>query len=139
MKKTSSIICVPVLIIIIISGAWLAIDRFFPKAEALEVPHYDGVIAVSLSDNKGNAADIDKTVFEGILHCISGATPTRQMSVNDYPGAEAYYVIRVETDERQYCYFVYEDSSRIYIESPYEGIYKAGAELLDAISECYKD
>jgi hypothetical protein len=61
------------------------------------------------------------------------------MSVYDYPTAKTYYTIEVDMVARQYRYFLYAENSQVYVELPYEGIYKANQQFLDFVAEYFKD
>ena len=76
--------------------------------------------------------------FGEILKYITNAQPTRTMSVNDKPTAKAYYTIEVDTAARQYRYFLYAENSQVYIEIPYEGIYKTNQQVLDFVAEYFE-
>ena len=57
------------------------------------------------------------------------------MSVNDAPYTKVYYIIQIDTSDRQYRYYVYRESSQVYIEMPYTGIYKTSDQFLDVVAD----
>ena len=49
------------------------------------------------------------------------------------------YGVDIQTEERQYRYFVYEAGEQVYIESPYEGIYKAEHTLFSIVLKYFEE
>ena len=90
-------------------------------------------------DSSDPAAVIELADFGYILHSIRNAQPTRNWSMNDYPTAEHYYTIEINTSARLERYFVYTENSQVYLESPYEGVYKADQQLSDFLEAAFKD
>ena len=57
---------------------------------------------------------------------------------NSLSGAvKPYYLIRVNTSEPNYFYYVYESGGQAYIEIPYQGIYEADHNAIVFLSECF--
>ncbi len=139
MKKTWIIVIIALLSISIIGGGYAVLDNIFPKAATINCPTEDSITSISLIQNNNVSVTIDATDFEEFLQNIRNAQPTRQMSVNDYPRVKTYYTIVVDTSVREYKYFIYTENSQVYIELPYEGIYKANQQVLDFIVKYFKD
>ena len=138
MKKTWVIIIIALLGIAVIGG-YAILNNIFPKADPIKFPDTESIIAITLLQNDGSFVAVETADFGEILKNITNAQPTRTMSVNDYPTAKTYYTIEVDTAARQYRYFLYAENSQVYIELPYEGIYKSNQQFLDFVAEYFKD
>ena len=138
MKKTLVIIIIALLGIAVIGG-YAILNNIFPKADPIKFPDTESITAITLIQNDGSSVAIETADFGEILKNITNAQPTRTMSVNDYPTAKTYYTIEVDTAARQYRYFLYAENSQVYIELPYEGIYKSNQQFLDFIADYFKD
>ena len=138
MKKTWVIIIIALLGIAVIGG-YAIFNNIFPKADPIKFPDTESITAITLIQKDGSSVAVATADFGEILKNITNAQPTRTMSVNDYPTAKTYYTIEVDTAARQYRYFLYAENSQVYVELPYEGIYKANQQFLDFIEEYFKD
>lgn len=114
-------------------GIYALVDNWFPKADIIVCPDDGDVILVSLTFNE-IAIEMDEERYKDVLEVIRDAKPTRRMSVNDVPSTNTYCILDIVTATKNYRYFVYEDGSRVYIEMPYQGIYKADRQFLDLIT-----
>ena len=137
MKKTWVIIIIALLGIAVIGG-YAVLNSIFPKADPIMCPDTENITAITLIQNDGSSVAVETADFGEILKNITNAQPTRTMSVNDYPTAKTYYTIEVDTAARQYRYFLYAENSQVYVELPYEGIYKANQQFLDFVLEYFK-
>ena len=137
MKKTWVIIIIALLGIAVIGG-YAILNNIFPKADPIKFPDTESITAITLIQKDGSSVAVETADFGEILKNITNAQPTRTMSVNDYPTAKTYYTIEVDTAARQYRYFLYAENSQVYIELPYEGIYKANQQFLDFVAEYFK-
>ena len=138
MKKTWVIIIIALLGIAVIGG-YAILNNIFPKADPIKFPDTESITAITLIQKGGSSVAVETADFGEILKNITNAQPTRTMSVNDYPTANTYYTIEVDTAARQYRYFLYAENSQVYIELPYEGIYKSNQQFLDFVAEYFKD
>ena len=138
MKKTWVIIIIALLGIAVIGG-YAILNNIFPKADPIKFPDTESITAITLIQKDGSSVAVETADFGEILKNITNAQPTRTMSVNDYPTAKTYYTIEVDTAARQYRYFLYAENSQVYIELPYECIYKSNHQLLDFVAEYFKD
>lgn len=120
-------------------GGYAVLDSFFPKADPINCPNEESITAISLTQNNSTSVVVDAPIFAEVLENIRNAQPTRQWSVNDYPTANTYYTIEIDTPAREYRYFVYVENSQVYIEDPYDGVYKANQQLLDFVAEYFKE
>ena len=134
MKKKTLVIGLIVALCGFIIGAYAVFDNVFPVAEPVKCPSADEIMSVSVSLNNEEEVILSEELFFELLKEISEAEPTRRMSVNDYPTAEMYYKIVIEAD-RSYCYFVYDEKGQVYVELPYEGVYKSDNAIINLISE----
>ena len=137
MKKTWVIIIIAFLGIAVIGG-YAILNNIFPKADPIKFPDTESITAITLIQKDGSSVAVETADFGEILKNITNAQPTRTMSVNDYPTAKTYYTIEVDTAARQYRYFLYAENSQVYVELPYEGIYKANQQFLDFVAEYFK-
>lgn len=137
MKKTWVIIIIALLGIAVIGG-YAILNNIFPKADPIKFPDTESITAITLIQKDGSSVAVETADFGEILKNITNAQPTRTMSVNDYPTAKTYYTIEVDTAARQYRYFLYAENSQVYIELPYEGIYKSNQQFLDFVAEYFK-
>ena len=137
MKKTWVIIIIAFLGIAVIGG-YAILNNIFPKADPIKFPDTESITAITLIQKDGSSVAVETADFGEILKNITNAQPTRTMSVNDYPTAKTYYTIEVDTAARQYRYFLYAENSQVYIELPYEGIYKSNQQFLDFVAEYFK-
>ena len=135
MKKTWVVIIA--LFAVAVIGGYALFVNIFPLATPINCPDSESVTAITLFDKDGSSAEVETADFEEILKKITNARPTRAMSVNDYPTAKAYYTIKIDTESREYRYFLYTEGSRVYIESPYEGIYKTDKQFIDYIADLF--
>lgn len=128
-----------VLCISIFAGTIYVFNEIFPKAKAIQLPERGDIISVSLSCNTSDMiVTIREENYEKLLPYIGEAEPTRKQAMDDYPTVRLYYGISIQTTEREYRCFVYEENGEICVESPYEGIYRAQEPLLDLILTYYQ-
>ncbi len=113
---------------------YLFLDSLLPKAKPLELPETDAVVSASVSKQSGETVVLDSVGLSEVAEFISASRPTRKMSVNDYPTAEEYYTVTVASVQREYRFFVYEENRFVYVELPYEGIYRSDSRFLDVLS-----
>ena len=140
-RKTIWLLCIGLIILIgVIAGAIYLFNTIFPKAAPINLPQTEDIVSASLSDS-----DSDQTVplrdedMEQLLQYLSEGKPTRQTAMNDSPTERTYYGISVQTDVREYRYFIYKKGEQIYVEVPYEGIYEAQMELFDLVCTYYQE
>ena len=130
---------VTLIFIVPIIGGYFILNDFFPKADPINCPAAENIQSVSLSGNDEHTVLLNETDYEELLHNISNSLPTRNMPMNDYPAVRQYYTITIQTSVREYRYFVYEEDSQVYIELPYEGIYRSENKMLDFVLEHYRE
>lgn len=130
------------LLVFAVMGASAVYNYFFPMAAPIVCPNEEDIASISLTQNNDPSAVIEISDFECILQSIRTAQPTRNWSVQDYPAVENYYTIEIKTSatqDRYFRYFVYTEDSQVYLESPYEGVYKVDQQLLDLLEDSFKD
>lgn len=137
--KRKYVIIIVILCLVLIGG-YFVFDSIFPKAGVISGPtqnraNKDKLIkAISLMWDDNSFAMVENQDIGTVLQNINSAIPTRKMSVNDYPTVKDYYSIEIISSVRTYRYFIYEENSQVYIEVPYEGIYKSNQEFYDFIA-----
>ena len=130
------------LLVFAVMSASAVYDYFFPMAAPIVCPNEEDIASISLTHNSDPSAVIEISDFGYILQSIRTAQPTRNWSVQDYPAAENYYTVEIKTSaaqDRCFRYFVYAEGSQVYLESPYEGVYKVDQQLLDLLKDSFKD
>ena len=137
MKKT--VIIIITILGIIIFGSYVFLDSIFPMVDTIVFSDTEQITSITLAYNNDCSLEVEETDIIDILNYLSDAKPTRTMSVNDYPTVKSYYSISVDTTSRQYRYFLYVENSQVYIEIPYDGIYKSNQQFLGFIEEYFKN
>ncbi len=140
-RKTTWLLCIGLVILIGVfaSGIYL-FNTIFPKAGPISIPQSEDIVSVSISHS-----DSDQTVLlreedmEQLLDYLSEGKATRQTAMDDHPTERTYYGISVQTDTREYRYFIYEKGGQIYIEVPYDGIYETQTELFDLVCTYHQE
>lgn len=134
-RRTTWLLCIGLIVFVgvIISGIYL-FNTIFPKAAPITLPRIEDIVSISLSDsNSDQTVPLGEEDMEHLLEYLSEGRPTRQTAINDYPAERTYYGILIQTEVREYHYFIYEKGEQIYIEVPYEGIYETQMELFDLV------
>lgn len=140
--KNKNIILTIVLIVCVglLAGAVYLFNDIFPKAKPIGYPETDEIVSVKLSCNTPDATiPMSDQYYEDLIRYISEAKPTRKQSLNDTPTGGAYYGVEIQTGEKQYRYFVYEEGEQVYIEMPYEGIYEAEHTLFSIVLKYFEE
>ena len=132
---TIAVIASVVLLFFAAWGGFAVYDYFFPMAEAITCPVNEEVTFASLALNNSTIVQFEEAELVKLLEHFDAVTPTRKWSVQDYPTAKTYYIIELHTENRLYRYFVYTEGTQVYVEHPYEGIYKADPQILTFINE----
>ncbi len=114
--------------------AYSVFNHILPKAEQIESPAVEDIVSAVVICDNGDELQISNTELETVALYISTASPTRTMSVNNYPSSRPYYIVVLWTSETEYRYFVYEEENQIYVELPNEGIYKSDKQLFNTIT-----
>ena len=127
MKKSKRNIFITVIVLIVLCiGGYYIYNAVSPVARTLEYPNdfpsVEEVLTVTISTSDGKSTEVYN--FASLIMQIGQVEPTRKESVNDVPAAEFYYKIELATEDKEYCYFVYEENGQVYLEIPYLGIYK---------------
>ena len=140
--KIKNIILTTVLIVCVglLAGAVYLFNDIYPKAKPIRYPEPDKIVAVTLSCNTPDTTiPMSEQYYEDLIRYISEAKPTRKLALDDYPTTWPYYGVDVQTEERQYRYFIYEAGEQVYIESTYEGIYKAEHTLFSIVLKYFEE
>lgn len=138
-KKKNGILLIFLIIgIVLLIGTYGVLSIVFPKAEPISSPEIADITTVSVAVNSDEFV-VDNMNFEELFTMFSEAKPTRQQSLNDYPTVKPYYEIEMQTDERAYRYFIYEDENHVYIEVPYQGIYISDMQMFDFVLKYFEE
>lgn len=138
MKKLRIILPICVILVLLLGG-YLMLERVFPQAAPLSVPTAAEVMSVTVTahDTQQSVALTDPAAQQELLALLTAARPTRKMSVNDTPDVGDYFMVAVETSAAQYRLFVYTEGGQTYVERPYEGIYRADDELFGLVARAF--
>lgn len=136
-KKALIIILIIVLLISLAVLAYAIIDSMFPEAAPISYPDAGSITEFLLIQNNGSSINIEPADFREFLQNTSNSQPTRTWSVQDYPTVQTYYTLELSTPDRFYRYFIYTENSQVYIEHPYEGVYKTTQQFLDSVTEYF--
>jgi len=140
MKKTIIAVVAVIICIGLVVGAVAMFNDIFPKTKPIRCPEAGEVIGVSVAynscDDRTEVYDMD---LDALLEHLREAQPTRSQSLDDYPSARPYYLIRLRSDRREYSYFIYESGTQVYIEMPYEGIYKSDEWVFNFVLKYFEE
>lgn len=130
-RSTVILAIVPVVLLgALLFGGYVVLNHIFPMADPVDCPEIEEIQSASIAQESGVPVPVRTEDLATLLQIVRNARPTRKMSVNDYPTVKDYYTVEIHTLPRVYRYFIYTENSRVYIESPYEGIYKADPGIL---------
>lgn len=127
-----------ILMFSIVGGGWYFCNELFPKAPTIKTPEINDISIVSVAANTDKAFAIKDVEMEELIGHIKSAEPTREQSVNDYPPT-GFFRIEIQTVEKEYRYFIFERGEQVYIEIPYEGIYRVDAWLFDFVIKYFEE
>ncbi len=131
---------VMIVYVCIVAGGIYLYNDLFPKAKPMEMPKTEAVESIWLSYNT-TSMSIPMSImdWEKLCECISEAEPTRIQAYNENPTVKLYYCIDIQTTDRPYRYFIYEDDHQIYVEVPYVGIYETDIEALNCVLSYFQE
>lgn len=106
------------------------------KADPIVISDDEDIASIEViyGDAKGKTAEQEQiSVISGML---KEGQSTRIQSVNDTPPSEYnYFTVRLFDKNGDWDdVFVYSDGNSIYIEQPYQGIYKSDKELIEVLN-----
>lgn len=133
------LILISVIIITALSAIFFISDNIFIKGEPVPCPDEASVYSASLSYCGGVSVFPGKEEIGSLLEYIGNSVPTGRQSVNDSPAASEYYITDIVTEDRSYRYYIYKEKSTVYVELPYEGIYKASDRLIVFLENILSD
>ena len=123
MKKT-------VLTILVCGALVLGLTGCGSKKEyTLTLPKEENIESVFFEKDNNKKEVKDNEEIKDIIYVLSGSgkgRTTNEESVQDYP-VNAEDIIKIEfnlKDEKQSTLFVYKKNGKMYIETPYNGIYR---------------
>lgn len=140
-RITAGLLCIGLLIFIgVIAGTAYLFNTIFPKAGPINIPEPEDIVSVSLIySTSDQTAALGEEDVEQLLQYLREGKPTRQRAMSDSPTERIYYGISVQTEVREYLYFIYEKGEQNYIEVPYEGIYETQMELFDLVCTYHQE
>ncbi|MDF2544605.1 MAG: hypothetical protein K0S47_4323 [Herbinix sp.] len=132
MRKKFYIIII-VSLVLIAYGGYSIYDYIFPKAKPIQYPEVKTIYSIEISSGDAVTQFKDISQIETISNYIVNAKATRKWSVNDTPVQRQYHTLSITTanDVRTYRYYMYEESSKLYIEQPYYGVYIVDKGMID--------
>ena len=141
MKKRTKILTILVILCVaLFVAAACLLNDIFPKATPMAVPEPGDLISVMLRYNSTNVeVAVDQEDYERLLQHLSSGIPTRRQAMNDTPTVQPHYCAEIQTEDRWYCYFVYEEDGQAFIERPYEGIYESDMVMLDLVLRYFEE
>ena len=139
-KKNAAIVLGIVLCLGILWGAVSLFNDMFPKATPMAVPDPADLISATLRYNSTNVeVAVNQEDYESLLQHLGSGIPTRRQAMNDTPTVQPHYCAEIQTEDRWYCFFVYEEDGQVYIEIPYEGIYESDMVMLDLVLQYFDE
>ncbi len=116
-------------------------NALLPMAKPIQVPEQENITSTVLLGFRTEdiSVPITQENLEPLLSCLRNAKPTRIQAWNDYPTVWPFWSIEITTEAVPYRYFLYQDDEFVYIEIPYEGIYKADTELLNIVAPYFHE
>ena len=133
------LILASVIFVIAVSAIFFISDNIFIKRAPVPCPDEASVYSASLSYCDGVSVFPGKEEIGSLLEYISNSVPTGRQSVNDSPATSEYYITDIVTEDRSYRYYIYKEKSTVYVELPYEGIYKASDRLIVFLENILSD
>lgn len=113
----------------------LALVACEKKTDPITLPQIDDITSVDITVGKNKVNHTDKAWISEIISDISSSEPTSKESIQDTPQVENYIKIDFQFKTGTSILYVYEDSSKYYIEQPYQGIYKTDSQLFKRLQE----
>lgn len=133
MKKKYLVVFLVVIVGFILGSYFIYINMFpyvmpidYPKLQEInesKIVYYD----------ENDQIDIDVSIEE-VMNYIKSSKPTRTQSFNEIPNKKPYYCIELKTTNQLYTYYIYERNSQLFVELPYNGVYKIDEEVKDLLS-----
>ena len=134
MKKT-------VFIILLCGALVLGLTGCGSKKEyTLTLPKEENIKSVFFEKDNNKKEVKDTEEIKDIIYVLSGSgkgRTTNEESVQDYP-VNAEDIIKIEfnlKDEKQSTLFVYKKNGKMYIETPYNGIYRINGDEYNSMEK----
>ena len=134
MKKT-------VLTILVCGALVLGLTECGSKKEyTLTLPKEENIESVFFEKDNNKKEVKDTEEIKDIIYVLSGSgkgRTTNEESVQDYP-VNAEDIIKIEfnlKDEKQSTLFVYKKNGKMYIETPYNGIYRINGDEYNSMEK----
>lgn len=115
-------------------GGYKVFNFIFPKARPIRFPTVDSISVVYTSCNSTNRSnEISEDDYTELIGYISNAKSTRKLTLNEEPLGYTYYMVEILTSEAWHRYFVYKEGTQVYIELPYQGVYRVDKRIMDLV------
>ena len=114
---------------------YISFSCMWKKADPITLPQIDDITSVDITVGENKVNHTDKAWISEIISDISSSEPTSKESIQDTPQVENYIKIDFQFKTGTSILYVYEDSSKYYIEQPYQGIYKTDSQLFKRLQE----
>ncbi|EGO7726302.1 TPA: DUF5301 domain-containing protein [Enterococcus faecium] len=116
-------------IVVVIAGA----SYFYFSRPQLEIAKSQEVQNVVVEPGGKKLSQQDA---ESILKKIREAKKTFSSSNTDQPSVNKYYTLKIlDTKDSEDTLYVFEENGKVYIERPYDGIYRSNSELMTRIEQ----
>lgn len=110
------------------------------KEYTLTLPKEENIESVFFEKDNNKKEVKDTEEIKDIIYVLSGSgkgRTTNEKSVQDYP-VNAEDIIKIEfnlKDEKQSTLFVYKKNGKMYIETPYNGIYRINGDEYNSMEK----
>lgn len=110
------------------------------KEYTLTLPKEENIESVFFEKDNNKKEVKDTEEIKDIIYVLSGSgkgRTTNEQSVQDYP-VNAEDIIKIEfnlKDEKQSTLFVYKKNGKMYIETPYNGIYRINGDEYNSMEK----
>ena len=125
MNSKKSALYVVIIAVILVAGVCFG---FAISRTAIDLPAADAISSITMEGFKDSISDgeikiTDIAEIENVLDELSGAVKTHRWTVNDYPTAADYLVVRLFLEGQMRTLCLYSDGAD-YIEEPYVAVYR---------------
>ena len=126
-----------VLVVLVIGVFYHFRDR---RTYTLNLPQLEKLESISLNQNEKDISINGREEIKDIIYVLSGSgkgRTTKEESIQDYP-VNAENIIKIEFDFKeggQSLLYVYKKSEKMYIEVPYNGIYRINGDEYNSMEK----
>lgn len=142
MKRKILIIAI---IILVLGGGFYAVMKMITPQSlyTFNISKTDALNSILLSKGTVQKEITDMQEIEDMIYVLDGdGRTTKKESVNDYPvGIEQPIKVELKSASEQdniSVIYIYEDSSRYYLEQPYNGIYQISGDEYNCVAKYFQ-